>query len=194
MLSNKYNKIYAICNNKSVGASSLKLKSWFKKYSAKQVIVGLTFCLVTSSVTAATVLDLRRELPSAIDEFQQQQSSSMPNFGGFGFAPIKENELRIVNEQVDDNGIVHRKYAQYFLEMPVWGKRVVTHSYENSVLHMSGTLVNGINSDFQATIPTTKVLDALEKVKAILEAQDNASYQYEDQRANLFVYVDKNKG
>jgi len=181
----------------TVWASSLKLKSWFKKCSAKQVIVGLTFCFVTSFVTAATVLDLRRELPSVIDEFQQQQSSSIPSLGGFGggfgFAPIKENELRLVHEQADDSGIVHRKYAQYFLEMPVWGKRVVTHSYENSVLHMSGTLVNGISSDFQATIPTTKVLDALEKVKTILESQDNASYQYEDQRANLLVYVDENQ-
>lgn len=74
-----------------------------------------------------------------------------------------ENKFNIINENVDEQGIKHVKYQQYYKGVPLSGKVIMVHSKKGAVLSINGQIGSDFSLDINPSISEEEAIGCAKK-------------------------------
>jgi Zn-dependent metalloprotease len=161
------------------------------KYNPRAIFALCSSFVLTTNINpayAATTQDLSPSDSTALTEFNVVQSTG-------SISPLSipvTDELRAVSNRVDQNGIIHSRYQQYFKGIPVFSKQVTVHyRSDGSIRNITGQIIRNIQNDITNISSTNTIAEALSQAKAN-QAQltpDITGRLYGNESSRQVVYV-----
>jgi pseudolysin len=159
-------------------------------------LVVLPLCLVPTAFAARslTVWNNVTAIPKLkffyVDNSKVKKSQKAYVYSKAG-ALHSTNTLRFLKVRVDDVGISHARYNQYYKGIPVWGSQLIFHKKQNqkNITTATGQFVTGIEKDLKNTTPKYSVKPILMVAEDHFQAYSGGNWRINLPQTHLVIFV-----
>jgi len=101
------------------------------------------------------------------------------------------NTLRFLKVRVDDVGISHARYNQYYKGIPVWGSQLIFHKKQSqkNITTATGQFATGIEEDLKNTTPKYSVKSILMVAEDHFQAYSGGNWSISLPQTHLVIFV-----
>lgn len=161
------------------------------------LLLCLTTLFFAPWASAADKIELRDAdlLLARINDARSLQplthEAALQNVLGMG----RETTLQLVSCRSDRFGLTHSRYLTLYRGVPVWGHQVVMTEGDGKIVRMHGVAIVGLENDVPTVEPALDAATALEVMKkSYLEGKTSRNVFYENEKSELVIYIDGQKG
>jgi len=156
----------------------------------KRFILVFALCclMVTSSWAAKKVEFYKSNVKSYIKQLNQDGVSP-----GSVFGLTQDEELVLLRQRTDFNGVTHYRYLQAYKGIPVWGMQIVlSRDRSNQVIRLNGNMILETPNDITGIPSALDPKGALKKMKEKHKEKDIAAkWNFKNEKAGTYIYVDQ---
>jgi len=104
----------------------------------------------------------------------------------------RDEDLKVVRQVTDINGVTHKRFQQTLQGIPFWGvETVISQDASGRVVNLHGDMIMDTKKDITSIPAKLDPLGALKKMKANHKEQDLAAvWKFENEKSGTFIYVD----
>ncbi len=153
------------------------------------ILVFVVCCLmVTYSWAAKKVEFYKSNVKSYIKQLNQDGVSP-----GAALGLTQDEELVLLRQRTDFNGVTHYRYQQTYKGIPVWGMHtIVSRSPSNQVVRLHGNMVLETPNEITGIPSSLNPKGALKKMKDNHKEKNIAAkWNFENEEAGTYIYVDQ---
>jgi Zn-dependent metalloprotease len=156
-------------------------------------LVFVLCCFMATSAWAAKKVDFLSGNSAAYIQKMNSQADHGRSTMGSIFGLAQDEKFTFLRQTKDFNSVTHARYQQTYKGFPIWGvQTIVSRDHTDSVVHINGSIVQGIPKDILSIPGTLDPKGALQRMQKEHKAKaPNAVWNFKNEEYGAYIYIDK---